>query len=91
MVEVHIYIEFETLKVKCTQYGICSQAAFKNVRAMFFSKLGGAGSSFRLGSKKSRAGTKISREGCPRPDLTPPIVHRGGLNVCLESFNVFVE
>jgi hypothetical protein len=34
--EVHIYIGFETLKVKCTQYGICSQAAFKNARAMFF-------------------------------------------------------
>jgi hypothetical protein len=30
------------LKVKCTQYGICNQAAFKNARAMFFSKLGGA-------------------------------------------------
>jgi hypothetical protein len=24
------------LKVKCTQYGICSQAAFKNARAIFF-------------------------------------------------------
>jgi hypothetical protein len=24
------------LKMKCTQYGICSQAAFKNARAIFF-------------------------------------------------------
>jgi hypothetical protein len=62
---VYIYIGFETLKVKCTQYGICSQAAFKNARAMFFLKLGRAGSSFRSGSKESRAGAKISREGCP--------------------------
>jgi hypothetical protein len=79
---VHIYIGFETLKVKCTRYGICSQAAFKNARAMFFSKLGGAGNIFRSGSKKSRAGAIFLQEGCPRPDLTPPIVRRGGLNVC---------
>ena len=32
----HIYIGYETLKVKCTQYVICSQAAFKNARAKFF-------------------------------------------------------
>jgi hypothetical protein len=85
--EVHIYIGFETLKVKCvcTQYGICSQAAFKNARAMFFSKLGGAGNIFWSGSKKSRAGAKILREGCPRPDLTPPIVRKGGLNVARPS------
>jgi hypothetical protein len=76
---VHIYIGFESLKVKCTQYGIYSQAAFKNARAMFFSKLGEAGSNFQSGSKKSRAGAKILREGCPRPDLTPPIVRRGDL------------
>jgi hypothetical protein len=83
---VHVYIRFETLKVKCTQYGICSQAAFKNARAKFFLKLGEAGSNFRSGSKKSRAGAKISREGCPRPDLTPPIVRRGGLNVCRSGY-----
>ena len=59
----HIYIGFWALRVKCTQYGICSQAASKDARAMFFSKLGGASSSFRSGSK-------ISREGWPRPDLT---------------------
>ena len=33
--EVNIYIGFWTLKAKCTQYGICSQVAFKNARAMF--------------------------------------------------------
>jgi len=76
-VEVHIYIGFETWKVKCTQYGICSQAAFKNARAMFSSKLCGAGSCFWSGSKKFRAGENISREGCPHPDLTPLKV-RGG-------------
>jgi len=57
--EVYIYIGFETLKVKCAQYGICSQTAFKNARAMFFFyKLGGIGNNFRSGSK-------ISREGYP--------------------------
>ena len=57
----------------------CSQAAFKNARAMFLLKLGGAGNNFQLGSKKSRARAKILREGYPRPDLTPLIVHRGDL------------
>ena len=57
--EVHIYIGFKTLKVKCIQYGICDQAAFKNARAIFFSKLGGAGNMFRLGSKNSLKGYPI--------------------------------
>ena len=62
------------LKVKCTQYGICNQAAFKNSKAMFFSKLGGAGNNFRSASK-------ISLKGVPNPNLTPP-------KVCEEMFNV---
>ena len=33
---MHIYIGFQTLKVKYTQYGICSQGTFKNAGAMFF-------------------------------------------------------
>jgi hypothetical protein len=35
-VEVNIQIGFWTLKVKCTQYGFCGQAAFKNARGFFF-------------------------------------------------------
>ena len=66
----HIYIGFETLKVKCTHYGNYSQMAFKNARAMLFLKLGGAGNNFQSGSK-------ISWEGCPRPNMTPPIVRKG--------------
>ena len=62
--KVNMYIGFWALKVKYTQYGICNQAAFKNARAMFFLKLGWAGNNFRSGSK-------ISRDGWPRPDLTP--------------------
>ena len=53
----------------------------KNARPMFSSKLGGAGSCFQSGSKKSRAGAKISREGCPRPDLTSLEVGGGDFNV----------
>ena len=42
------------MKVNCTLYGICSQAAFKNARVMFFfPKLGRAGNNFRSGSKIS--------------------------------------
>ena len=39
--EVYIYIGIWTLKVKCTQYGICGKVAFKNARAMVFSKSNG--------------------------------------------------
>ena len=42
----HIYWIFWTLKVKCTQYGICGEVAFKNARAMVFSKSGGVGNIF---------------------------------------------
>jgi hypothetical protein len=52
---------------------------------MFFF-LGGAGSCFRAGLKKSRAGAEISREGCPRPDLTSLKVRGGDFNVPLMSW-----
>ena len=48
-VEVHTYIGFETLEVKCTQYGICSQVAFK---------MGGGGQQFSVGLKKIPSGGK---------------------------------
>jgi hypothetical protein len=80
---VHIYIGFETLKVKCTQYGICSQAAFKIGRAMFFLFSGGAGSYFRAGLKKIRAGAEFLLEGCPCPNLESLLLRRGVLNVLL--------
>ena len=38
--EVNIYIEFETLKMKCTQYGICGEVALKNASIIVFSKSG---------------------------------------------------
>ena len=41
---------------------------------VFFLKLGGAGSSFQLGSK-------ISLEGCPSLDLTSPKVRAGVFNI----------
>jgi hypothetical protein len=53
------------LKVKCTQYGSCNQAAVKNAKTMFFSKFDKTSSNFRSGSKKFRAEEKVSREGCP--------------------------
>jgi hypothetical protein len=64
-------IGFETLKVKCTQYRICSQAAFKNARAMIFSKLGRTGSNFRAGLKISRAGQKFRGRAAPPGSDTP--------------------
>jgi hypothetical protein len=45
----HIYIGFWTLEMKCTQYGICGEVVFKNVRAKVFWKLGRAARGFRAG------------------------------------------
>ena len=42
--EVNICIGFWTLKMKCTQYGLYGQAAFKDARVMLGS--GGRGSGF---------------------------------------------
>ena len=71
---IYVYIGFQTLKMKCAQYGICSQAPSKNARAICFSKLGGAGNNFR-------SGLEISLEGCPNYVPLPWKV-RGG---CLMS------
>jgi hypothetical protein len=78
---IYIYIGFETLKVKCTQYGICSQAAFKNARAIFFWFSGGAGIRFRAGLKKFGWGQKFRGEGCPPPGSDTLKVRRGYFNV----------
>jgi hypothetical protein len=51
--EVNIYIEFWTLEMKCTQYGICGEVAFKNVRTMIFLEDGWGVQKFSGGSKKS--------------------------------------
>jgi hypothetical protein len=61
---VHIYIGFETLKVKCTQYGICSQATFKNARTMFF---GRGRRLFSGGFEKISCGGKNFAGGLPPP------------------------
>src|ERR1700738_420510 len=46
----HIYWILD-LEVKCTQYGICSQVAFKNARAMLFFEVGWYGQHFLIGFK----------------------------------------
>jgi hypothetical protein len=78
LIEGALYIGFQTLKVKCTQYGICSQAAFKNVMTMFFSKLGGTCNNFRSGSNILNS----TLRDCFNPDLAPPESSGG---VCLTS------
>ena len=67
----HIYIGFETLKAKCTQYGTCSQAAFKNARAMFFFVFGWDGQLFSHGFEKIPSGGKNFAKGLPLPAVTP--------------------
>ena len=53
--EVNIYyIGFWTLEMKCTQYGICEEVAFKNARAMVFLKVRRDKQKFLGGSKKPR-------------------------------------
>jgi hypothetical protein len=69
--EVHKYIGFETLKVKCTQYGICSQAAFKNARAMFF-VFGWDGQLFSGRFEKNPGGGRNLAGGLPPPGYDIP-------------------
>ena len=52
--EVNIYIGFETLKMKCTQYEICGQVAFKNASTLVFSNSGGRAAVFGRTQKKCR-------------------------------------
>ena len=67
----HIYTGFETLKMKCTQYKICSQATFKNTRASVFPEVGRDGQQFPNGFQEIPGRAKMFAEGCPCPDLTP--------------------
>ena len=47
--EVSIYIEFWTLKMKCTQHGLYGQEAFKNAKAILFFKVGWSKQQFSIG------------------------------------------
>jgi hypothetical protein len=68
----HIYWILDLVSEVHLQYGICNQAAFENARAMFFSKLGRAGSGFWSCSKFSRAGEKKFQGGLPPPGFDTP-------------------
>jgi hypothetical protein len=70
--EVHIHIGFETLKVKCTRYGICSQATFKNARAMFFFVFGRGRQLFSGGFEKIPGGGRNFAGGLPPPGSDIP-------------------
>jgi hypothetical protein len=61
----HIYVGFETLKAKCTQHEICSQATLENTKVMFFSKLGGTGNSFRSDQKNPGRGQNVCGRAAP--------------------------
>ena len=70
---MHTYIGFETVNVKCTQYGICSQAAFKNARAMFFLFVfGRGGHMFSGGFEKIPGGGRNFAGGLPPPGSNNP-------------------
>ena len=72
----HIYWILD-LEVKCTQYGICSQAAFKNARAIFFFQVG-------WGMHHVSVGYKNFSKGLSNPDMIPRKFVRG----CLMSAHV---
>ena len=42
------YIGFWTLKMKCTQYGVYGQVAFKNANAILFFEIGRSGQQFSI-------------------------------------------
>jgi len=59
--------------MKCTQYGICEQVAFKNARTMIFSKSDGWATVFGRVQKI----LIFWLGGCPYPNI-PPQKCRGG-------------
>jgi hypothetical protein len=71
--EVNIYIGFWTLEMKCAQYGLYGQAAFKNAQGncfvfLLFMKSNEAGNNFLSGSKNF----EFFLWGCPEaPDHGP--------------------
>ena len=75
----HIYWIW-TLRVKCTQYGICGLSGLQECKSNEFFKIGRMGINFRASPKNVFF---LRTGGCPRPDLTPPKVRRGVLNDCL--------
>ena len=72
--KVNIYIGFWTLEMKCTQYGICGEVAFKNARAMIFLKVGRGGQRFSGGSKKFRS---LCGAVVPNKLFLPPKARKG--------------
>ena len=68
-----MYIEFWAFKVKCSQYGICGQVAFKNTRVIiiyFEIRQGGQQLSIKIQKK-----LKLKIGGAPA--LRPPSAHDG--------------
>ena len=57
-------MRFWTLEMKCTQYWICGEGAFKNARAMVFLKVERGGQKFSGRYRKTR-----SLRGAAAPDL----------------------
>ena len=64
--EVNIYIGFWTLKLKCTQYGICGQNAKRKGNGFF--EIGRANNNFWFGPKNIDFLDKL----LPLPESTPP-------------------
>ena len=71
---MHIYIGIQTLKVKCTQYGICGQNDIQECKGTVFFKVGQGGQQFLVMFRKSQK--KI--EGLPKPVSDSPYKFIGG-------------
>ena len=57
--KVNIYIELWTLKLKCTQYGLCAQIPLKNVGQFYFSKSDGTDREHGLHLGSEGGGTQL--------------------------------
>ena len=72
--KVNIYMGFWTLEMKCTQYGVCGEVAFKNARAMVFWEVGRGGQWFSGWSTKSRL---LCGTDAPDKLFLPKMARRG--------------
>ena len=69
--------EFWVFKVKCTQYGICGQVAFKNARVFFILESDRMDNNCRLGSPKNKIWQDYLGYWIAGPGLDTPFLMMG--------------
>ena len=87
----HIYWIWDPWKWSALNMGFVVKRPSRTQGQCFFRFRAGRAAIFGWVQKQIRAGAKILREGCPCPDLTPPIVRRGVISFAPKYCYLSVE